>query len=125
MRRWAKFNLVGAMGMVVQLVGLALLDRLAPGHYVYASACAVEMAVLHNFLWHVLYTWRDRPVHSPRLVQFMRFQFSNGAVSLAGNVALMYLLVQQAHFPVLVANVIAIAVCSAVNFCLGNNWVFA
>ena len=58
--RWGKFNLVGAMGMVVQLGALALLERCAAGHYLYASAAALEITLLHNFVWHVHYTWRDR-----------------------------------------------------------------
>ena len=41
--RWCKFNLVGAAGMVVQLGGLALFTRLTPGHYLCASAAAVEL----------------------------------------------------------------------------------
>ncbi len=67
--RWGKFNVVGAMGMVVQLAALALFSRLAPGHYLYASAAAVELAVLHNFVWHVRYTWRDRRDGSALLSQ--------------------------------------------------------
>jgi len=42
-----------------------------------------------------------------------------------GNLALMRLLVQEAHMPLLAANSIAILCCSIVNFCLGNEWVFA
>lgn len=123
--RWGKFNLVGAMGMVVQLTALALLNRWAPGHYLYASAAAVELTLLHNFVWHLHYTWHDRRDDSALLTQFVRFHLSNGLVSLLGNLALMRLLVQEAHLPVLISNFIAILCCSIVNFCLGNDWVFA
>jgi putative flippase GtrA len=123
--RWGKFNLVGAMGMVVQLTALALLNRWAPGHYLYASAAAVELTLLHNFVWHLHYTWHDRRDDSALLTQFVRFHLSNGLVSLLGNLALMRLLVQEAHLPVLISNCIAILCCSIVNFCLGNDWVFA
>jgi len=123
--RWGKFNLVGAMGMVVQLTALALLNRWAPGHYIYASAAAVELTLLHNFVWHLHYTWHDRRDDSALLTQFVRFHLSNGLVSLLGNLALMRLLVQEAHLPVLISNCIAILCCSIVNFCLGNDWVFA
>ena len=58
--RWWKFSLVGAMGMVLQLVALALINRWTGGHYLYASAAAIEFAVLHNFVWHLHYTWRGR-----------------------------------------------------------------
>ena len=123
--RWGKFNLVGAMGVVVQLAALALINRWAPGHYLIASAAAVELALLHNFVWHLHYTWRDRRDDSAVLGQLMRFHLSNGLVSMLGNLALMRVLVHEAHIPLLASNFIAILCCSIVNFCLGNNWAFA
>jgi putative flippase GtrA len=44
---------------------------------------------------------------------------------MAGNLALMPLLVHGAHIPVIPANAIAILCLSLVNFCLGNAWAFA
>jgi putative flippase GtrA len=122
--RWLKFNLVGAMGMAVQLAALALFDRLSGGHYLYATAAAIEITLAHNFVWHLHYTWRDRCDRSTLVAQFARFHLSNGIVSLLGNLALMRILVQEARLPVLVSNSIAILCCSVVNFCLGHNWVF-
>ncbi len=58
--RWGKFNLMGSMGAVVQLVALALFNRRAEGHYLYAAGVAVEVTLLHNFIWHRHCTWRDR-----------------------------------------------------------------
>lgn len=123
--RWGKFNVVGAMGMVVQLTTLALLSRLAPGHYLYASAAAVEVALLHNFVWHLHFTWRDRRDDSALLSQLVRFHLSNGMVSMVGNLLLMRILVQEVGVPLLAANSLAIVCCSFVNFCLGDNWAFA
>ena len=123
--RWGKFNLVGAAGMVVQLGALAFFSRLMAGHYLYASAAAVELAVLHNFVWHVLYTWRDRRDGSALLARLLRFHLSNGLVSIVGNLVLMRVLVREAHLPLLISNGIAILCCSVVNFCLGNSWAFA
>jgi putative flippase GtrA len=123
--RWAKFNLVGVVGVAVQLGALALLNRWAPGHYLYASAAALELTLLHNFVWHLNYTWRDRRNHSAMPGQLARFHLSNGLVSLAGNLPLMWVLVQEAHIPVLASNFIAILCCSIVNFFLGEKWAFA
>ena len=123
--RWGKFNLVGAMGMAVQLASLALFSRWAAGHYLYASAAALELTLLHNFVWHLHYTWRDRRDDSALFAQLIRFHLSNGLVSMLGNLALMRMLVDEARMPLLAANSIAILCCSVVNFCLGNNWVFA
>jgi len=123
--RWSKFNLVGAMGMVVQLAALALFNRCTAGHYLYATAAAIELALVHNFVWHLHYTWRDRRDRSALLNQFIRFHLSNGLVSMMGNLVLMRILVHQAHLPLLVSNSIAILCCSIVNFCLGDHWAFA
>ena len=122
--RWGKFNLVGAMGMAVQLGALALLNRWSAGHYLYASAAALEITLLHNFVWHVHYTWRDRRDGSAPLAQLTRFHLSNGLVSMVGNLALMRILVDVARMPPLAANGVAILCCSIINFFLGDNWAF-
>jgi putative flippase GtrA len=122
--RWARFNLVGAVGMAVQLAALAQFSRWTPGHYLYASAAAIEFTLLHNFIWHLRYTWRDRRHDSPLAAQLLRFHLSNGLVSMLGNLVLMRILIHDARLPLLASNSIAILCCSAVNFCLGNSWAF-
>jgi putative flippase GtrA len=111
--RYWRFNLVGAMGMAVQLASLAVLNRALRGHYLLAAGMAVELAVVHNFLWHVRYTWGDRAGGAAG--RFVRFQASNGLVSLVGG----------AGMPKLAANVVAIACCSVANFWVGEVWAFA
>ena len=58
-QRPAKFALVGAIGVLIQLAVLEALTALGL-HYLWATAFAVEAAVLHNFMWHQRFTWRDR-----------------------------------------------------------------
>jgi len=123
--RWVKFNLVGAVGMGVQLGLLALLNRSFPGHYMLASVAALEVTLLHNFVFHLNYTWRDRLCGPTRLVQLLRFHLSNGLVSMAGNLLLMRVLVHEARLPVLAGNAVAILCCSVLNFRLGDAWAFA
>ncbi len=123
--RWGKFNLVGVAGMAVQLALLAAFNYLAPGHYLISTAAAIEITLLHNFAWHVRYTWRDRSDGSALVVRLLRFHLSNGLVSLIGNILLMRVLVGHAHLPVLAANLIAIVSCSIVNFVLSDFWAFA
>ena len=58
--RWCAFNFVGAIGIVVQLAALHFLIHRLRFHYLPATALAVEAAVLHNFIWHERWTWKDR-----------------------------------------------------------------
>ena len=107
------------------LASLALFNRWSQGHYLWAVTAAVEITLLHNFVWHLHYTWRDRRTCSAIPGQLFRFHISNGLVSMIGNLGLMRVLVQEAHLPLLVSNFVAILCCSVVNFCLGNEWVFS
>ena len=126
--RFGKFSVVGTMGTAIQLGTLALFNRWMAGHYLYATAAAIELTLVHNFIWHSLYTWRgtarDR-ARTARIRRLLRFHISSGLISMLGNLLLMRMLVGQAHVPVLVANVIAVLCCSIPNFFLGNSWVFA
>jgi putative flippase GtrA len=121
-----KFNAVGGIGIGVQLAALAILRSWLKLDYLLATGLAVEIAVIHNFLWHERYTWADRPARRPvqSLVRLAKFNASNGAVSIVGNLLLMRLLVGELKLNYVVSNLIAIVVCSAVNFLLGDRFVF-
>ncbi len=95
--RWVKFNLVGGIGIVVQLVALVVFRSWLQIDYLFATGLAVEIAVIHNFLWHARFTWVDRPARRPvqSLVRLVKFNASNGAVSVVGNVLLMRVLVGE------------------------------
>jgi putative flippase GtrA len=58
------------------------------------------------------------------LVRLVKFNASNGAVSIAGNLVLMRLLVGELKVNYVASNLIAIVVCSLVNFLLGDRFVF-
>ena len=99
--RWLKFNFVGAVGIVVQLAALALFTKGFGWNYLLATAAAVELAVLHNFVWHERFTWKDRAGGSRVAMagRLLRFHAGNGLVSIGGNLLLMRLLVGRMHFP--------------------------
>ncbi|HUO16136.1 MAG TPA: GtrA family protein [Verrucomicrobiae bacterium] len=120
--RWMKFNLVGAVGIGVQLAALYLLTTFGL-NYLIATALAVEAAVLHNFLWHERFTWADRKSNE-RLARLLRFNFTTGAVSIVGNLLLMRWLAGGLHIRPMLANGIAIAACSLLNFLVSDRWVF-
>lgn len=130
--RWCKFNFVGGIGIGVQFGALVVLRGVLHVNYLAATAIAVEAAVLHNFVWHERFTWVDRTKlsndkQSAKSLQFarlLRFHLSNGAVSIVGNVAVMKVLVGQVHLNYLVANAVAITICSLANFLLSETWVF-
>lgn len=122
-RRWLKFNAVGAIGVVVQLAALALLKGVLGLPYLAATALAVEIAVLHNFVWHERWTWRDR-AGTGTFARLLRFNLTTGLISVVANLVLMRILVGHFHVPYLAANVMSIALCSVANFLAADVLVF-
>jgi len=124
--RWGIFNLVGLLGFTIQLVALFLFKRLANLDYRLATACAVEIALLHNFIWHEHVTWAD--VISRRCGgvwgRLLRFHAANGLISIAGNVGFTWTFVTWARMPYLLANSISAVICSLLNFAVGDRFVF-
>jgi putative flippase GtrA len=123
--RLGKFNMVGVMGMGVQLLALTCFDRWFAGRYLYASAAAIELTLIHNFIWHRKYTWSGNSHKVGWVAQFVRFHLSNGLVSMLGNLALVRLFVHELRLPLLVSSTLAVICCSLVNYSFANSWVFA
>src|SRR5579872_1936388 len=82
-RRWLKFNVVGIAGFILQISLLSIMVRWMHWNYLLATGLAVELTVIHNFLWHERFTWADRKTISTgrRLKRFLYFNLSNGSVS--------------------------------------------
>jgi putative flippase GtrA len=120
------FNGVGAIGVVVQLGALAFLVGGLQLHYLTATVIAVEAAILHNFMWHHNWTWRDRPsrTFAGAAARLVRFHLLNGVVSLVGNVAVMAALTGGLGMHPVAANAMAIGACSTVNFLASEVFVF-
>jgi putative flippase GtrA len=123
LKRWLRFNTVGVAGVACQLGALWLCARLLGMDYVVATMIAVETAVLHNFAWHETWTWRGLPA-SGRWRRLLRFHLANGLVSISFNTFFTFLLKESAGLPLLVSNLIAIAMTGLLNFALANAFVF-
>ncbi len=124
--RWVKFALIGGLGLVIQL-GLIQALTVITSNYLAATAMAVEFTILHNFVWHEKFTWRERATAGffGKLQRALRFHVTNGVISIAGNLILMRLFAGQMEMHVVPANLLSVTVCSVANFLASDRWVFA
>jgi dolichol-phosphate mannosyltransferase len=127
MLHWIKFNVVGVLGFALQSGALFILTHTASGiGYLTATAVAVELAVLNNFIWHQRWTWIDRPTTTKKetLCRLAKFNITTGLVSIAGNLLLMNLLVGRFRLPIAGANLASVAACSILSFFLADRIAF-
>ena len=127
MIHWIKFNVVGLLGFGLQSATLFILTHTVYSiSYLAATAVAVELAVLNNFVWHQRWTWKDRPAEAKKETwrRLAKFNVTTGLVSLVGNLVLMSILVGRLGLPVTGANVITVAACSVLSFFLADRIAF-
>ena len=124
--RWLKFNAVGIMGWVVHLGCVTLLVHGLGMQYLWATGLAVELAIIHNFLWHRRWTWSDRSeITLQPFAAFLRFNVSNGAVSIFANLTAAWLLTGFFGVDPVLSNVASSIPFSLVNFFIAHRLVFA
>ncbi|MBF2098754.1 MAG: GtrA family protein [Gloeomargaritaceae cyanobacterium C42_A2020_066] len=122
--RFLRFALVGAGGTLVDMGLLYLLhDPAGPGWPLALSkTIAAEVAILHNFLWHDHWTFRDR---RPAGRAWWRRLLSFNLVCLGGvllSILLLEGLVRLGGWPYLRANLATVVLVCVWNFGVNNGW---
>ena len=139
----SRFVIVGCLGFVLQLLTLWALTSLAGWPWLPATAAAVEVAVLHNFVWHEWWTWANRRFgrfagfgrfwefglersepSEPTFARLVRFNVAAGLISIVGNLVVMEILVEALGLPPLIGNAIAVGLLGVVNFIVSDRWGF-
>src|SRR5215216_6366090 len=126
--RFWKFALVGASGVLVNMVTLIVLAEYFHAHKVIAWMFAVGLSILSNFLLNNAFTWRDIR-HSSRIHFFLRgvLAYPVAVMGIGANFAVWYPLVKYVsdEFPYYALfNLLGIVAGTSVNFILSSQLVF-
>jgi len=116
-----KFCAVGATGYVVNLAVYALLLKDFDIHYIPAAICSFLVAVLSNYTWNRLWTFREQRGHYG--MQGMRFLVVS-MLALGANLVVLQLFV-DAGLDKVAAQAIAIVLVTPVNFIGNKLWSFS
>ncbi len=123
---WAqllRFGLVGGSGYLVNLAVFAALAGAADLHHIPAAVGAFLIAVINNFTWNRMWTFRaEAPGRNPAH-QGARFLMV-AVVGLGVNLVVLEALVTGAELGELPAQAIAVAIAMPVNFVGNKLWTF-
>lgn len=119
--RLIRFGLVGLTGVAVNLAVVQVLFTHFHWPAFVASAFAVELSVINNFLWNNWWTFGQRTLS---LFRFVRFNLAclGGLLITSG---VFTVLVQHLAIHYLVADLIAIAAATGWNFLASTFWTWA
>ena len=120
----ARFAVVGLSGVVVNQGLLMLLHGTLGAPLLLSSLVAIETSILTNFLLNHTWTWRV-PLGEPGLLR-RAVQYHAAAVmaAFAGNVIVLMSAVELFGVDYRIANLVGIAVGTAINFTANELWVF-
>jgi len=107
-----RFGVVGALGVFVNSAVLFLAHGLAGLPLLIASAVAVEVSIIHNFLWNDRWTFKAGGFSLHRLGKFNL----TSLVGLLITSGVLYLMVTYLGLHYMVANLAGIAVAMVWNF---------
>ena len=125
--RWCRFLAIGAAGVCVQMSSLMFLREALGLGVMPAAAAAVEIAILHNFFWHLHWTWAaPRESLTPKSVfeRLWQFNLTNGVISIATSLCFTRLYMEAFGMHYLAANLLAIGAGTLANFAAAEFIVF-
>ena len=122
--RGGKYLVVAWVGMLVYTGCLYLFKGVWGIPIIPASILAIEIAIIHNFIWFRHWAWKDR-VHRPSFFKHLIiFNAATGAVDFVGNVSVLWALTTFAGVHYLVANVLGMIVPPFIKFWLNEKFIF-
>jgi dolichol-phosphate mannosyltransferase len=123
--RFLRYCLIGASGVGVNLGVLWALREADVLGKLRAPAVAIECAILSNFLWNELWTFRDRAREARGWGQRAQRLASFNLICAAGaalHLSLVWALALRLGWPYMATNVLAIMVVTVWNYGLNTTW---
>jgi len=124
--RFLKFGIVGGSGVIVNQFFLWLFTETFGLHYLVSSVLAIFLAMISNFIWNDLWTWRDRgePGVKAYFVRLLKFCVVSSIAGYIGNLGVLWILTHFFHIHYLISNLFGIAVGTVLNYFFNNIWTF-
>jgi len=122
--RGGKFMVVAWMGLGVNTACLYLFKGVLGIKLIPASVLAIEVAIIHNFIWFRSWTWKDRLDKPPFFRQLAAYNLATGAVDFAANVSVLWLLSTFFGIHYLLANILGMIAPPFVKFWLNEKLIF-
>lgn len=121
-KQFLKFSVVGFLGTIVNLIVLYLLTEFFGVYYLLSAFFAFIAAVINNFIWNKVWTFKEKFNHKP-VTKFGQFFFVS-LIALGVNLSFLYLFTEVFGIYYLVSQVFAIIISLVINFIGNKLWTF-
>lgn len=124
--RFIKFSIVGGSGILVNMGFIWFFTEIGGLYYLVSSVLAIALAMISNFIWNDLWTWRDsgEPGVKAYMTRMAKFIVVSSIAAYIGNLGILWILTHFFHIYYLISNLIGIAVGTILNYSVNNFWTF-
>ena len=125
-QRFIKFGIVGGSGLVVNISFLWLFTEIFGFYYIISSVFAISLAMINNFIWNDLWTWRGRGEPGKRafFIRLLKFCLVASLAGYGGNLGILWILTHYFHVHYMISNLFGMAVGTFINYFLNHYWTF-
>jgi dolichol-phosphate mannosyltransferase len=125
-KRFIKFGIVGASGFIVNTGFLWLFTEKVGLFYIISSVLAIALAMINNFIWNDLWTWRGigEPGVRAIFIRLLKFILVASLAGYVGNLGVLWILTRYFHVYYMISNIFGMAVGTLINYFLNNYWTF-
>jgi dolichol-phosphate mannosyltransferase len=124
LRRFVRFGVVGASGVLVNQGILMLLHGTLGAPLLFSSVIAIEVSIITNFLLNHVWTWRLSLRVSGLWRRCLQYHAAAVMAAFAGNVIVLMAAVELFGVDYRIANLLGIGVGTVINFTAGELWIF-
>jgi dolichol-phosphate mannosyltransferase len=121
---FVKFNIVGGVGVLVNVAAFYLFYNLLAIHHMISGALATEVAIINNFILNDAWTFRGRSVRMKAWARLILFHASR-LLGMAVTLATLYILSDVLGLNVLLSYFIGIALGVLTNFYTSDVYVWS
>ena len=122
-RRFGRFALVGATGLVVNFAFLAFSTEVLGVYYLLSALLATQVSTLWNFALTEIWVFPDRRTRAARIRRLLAFYaINNAALLLRG--PMLFALATGIGIHYLLANLISIGMLTIVRYVLADTWIW-
>lgn len=124
-RRFVKFCLVGASGVLINMFFLWFLTEKVGMYYLVSSLIAIEISILSNYVLNDLWTWYDRGKEGKKEYFKRMVQYNISATfATVTNLLILWILTELFHMYYLTSNILGILCGTLLNFFINDRWTF-
>ncbi len=107
-----KFQLVAWLGTIVNLGSLWILHGILKIPVTIAGACAIELAILHNFTWYYFRIWNGRVAHTPTdfFSRLWKYNVITAGVDFVFNLGTLSVLTHFFHLHYILADILGMSI---------------